>query len=68
MSADDYARDIAADLMLDAARSVSRSEVKNAAGGHEALEGLTDDEYEAFLDNVLDLIETADIEIDIQGA
>jgi hypothetical protein len=65
MPAEDYARALAADLMLDAARSVSRLDVKNAAGGHEAVADLTDAEYGAFLDNVLDLIETADIDIDI---
>jgi hypothetical protein len=65
MAADDYARDLAVDLMLDAARSVTRLDVKNAAGGHEAVADLTDGEWEAFLDGVLDLIETADIDIDL---
>lgn len=65
MAAEDYARDLAADLMLDAARSVTRLDVKNAAGGHEAVADLTDAEYETFLDGVLELIETADIDIDI---
>ncbi len=65
MAAEDYARDLAVDLMLDAVRSVSRLDVKNAAGGHEAVADLTDDEYEVFLDQVLELIETADVTIDI---
>lgn len=65
MAAEDYARALAADLMLDAARSVNRLDVRNAAGGHEDIADLTDDEYEAFLDQVLEFIETADIDIEV---
>lgn len=66
MDAEEYARALAVDMMLDAARSVSRLDVKNAAGGHEAVADLTDDEYEAFLDSVLNHVETADIDIEVR--
>jgi hypothetical protein len=62
---DEHARALAAEMMIDAARSVSKSDVKYVVGGHEDLADLTDDEYEAWLDHVVELIETADITIDL---
>ena len=64
---DEFADELATELMLDAARKVDRLRVENTVGGHEGLAGLTDAEYEEFLDMVLDRIEHADITIDING-
>jgi predicted ABC-type ATPase len=66
MDPDEYARALAVDMMLDSARSVSRLDVRNAAGGHDAVADLDDAGYEAFLDQVLELIETADIDIEVR--
>lgn len=64
---DAFADDVATELMLDWARRPDRLAVKNMVGGHGDLEGLTDDEYEAFYAAVLERIETADITIDMPG-
>lgn len=64
---DEFADELATELMLDAARKVDRLRVENTVGGHEDLTHLTDAEYEEFLDMVLDRIEHADITIDLAG-
>lgn len=64
---DEFADELATELMLDAARKVDRLRVENTVGGYEDLAGLTDAEYEEFLDMVLDRIEHADITIDLAG-
>jgi hypothetical protein len=55
--------EVAHDLMLDKARSISRLEVRNALGDFPEAGGLTDDEFDALIQAVRDEIETADIEI-----
>jgi hypothetical protein len=65
---DEHARALAAEMMIEAARSISKSDVKYVIGGHEDLADLSDAAYDAWLDQVVELIETADIDINIQGA
>lgn len=64
---DEFAGEVAAELMEWSARRVNRLEVKNTFGGHENLEGLPDDEAEVFFAAVLDRIEHAHITIDTSG-
>lgn len=64
---DEFAGDVAAELMEWSARRVNRLEVKNTVGGHENLEGLPDGEVEAFYAAVLDRIEHVHITIDTSG-
>jgi hypothetical protein len=64
---DEFADEVATELMLDAARSVTERQVKNMVGGHENLAGLTDGEYDDFVHAVLASIQTADITIDASG-
>lgn len=66
--AETLAAQMATDLMLDAARSVSRRQVLNAFGGHEAAPDLDTEDADQLVDAVLELIETADIEIELTGA
>ncbi len=61
---DEFADEVAAELMEAAARSVTESQVKNVVGGHENLAGLSDGEYDDFLHAVL--WRTADAEITIE--
>jgi hypothetical protein len=62
------AAQMATDLMLAAARSVSRHQVLNAFAGYEDAPNLRTDVAEQLVDAVLELIETADIEIEVSGA
>lgn len=55
--------EVAHGLMLDKARSVSRLEVRNELGDLVAIGTLTATDYEALVTQVLDEIQTADIEI-----
>lgn len=64
---DEFAGEVAAELMEWSARRVNRLEVKNTVGGHENLADLSESEYEDFVTAVLDRIEHADITIDTSG-
>lgn len=64
---DEFAGEVAAELMEWSARRVDRLEVKNTVGGHENLADLSESEYEDFVTAVLDRIEHADITIDTSG-
>lgn len=55
--------EVAHGLMLDKARSVTALEVRNELGDLVAIGALTASEYEALVTQVLDEIQTADIEI-----
>lgn len=56
--------EVAAGLMLDAARNVTELQVRNELGDLVGIDDLTDQEHEAMVAQVLDLIRTADIDID----
>lgn len=65
---DDLAREIATELMLDAARNVSAAQIKTAAGGHDAVAGLDAADFQRLLDAIANTIDTAEITIDTRGA
>jgi hypothetical protein len=64
---DEFAAEVAEDLLRAYGRSANRLQIKNCVGGHDDLADLDDAEYEAFYDRVEHLIEHAEITIDING-
>lgn len=63
----DLVHETATELMLDAARSVSWLQIKNAVGGLPEAADMDDDEFERMITAVSETIQTADISIDTKG-